>query len=588
MKHFSFLFLFFTVALIQIKAQEKTVFFDSKSLITCYSVTDIINAGNAPSIIITEQGYCTSLKTKQIGKTNIELIAGTKTQTFNRFSAYTFGLSGEFKGKSHFIYTRNGDSIIAGNSADNKHATMPLEQISKQFPRYFEPTESRKFVYVKDELGVKRYSFDFDSYNLFYFPSSNYVTFKMDHPEKEVKFMRANNFLVDSISNNITIIYGRKNKEIKFNEYKDFDFLTYSEPTKIISSFNLKFAYPRGLETESVVCSIENGKPIGKLFIFSYRWGISGKYNDPEKNNFEVVYCDINGNLIFHKYTKFQSNEKGNIQIHGAVGNENAIFIHFNSYNSEGQNVGIIQFDKTGNETYYSFPISQIKANLNKLQCKDNEVFNKTRSIISSLNSTPGLNWNISNSFHLLGAFKTNTNTYFWGQMGYMMDDPDYVPPTMPNGGSTITTGIKPKITFFGEFIIFVYKNDLSFERAYIQTLPVDKEPAKTKMVYDLSEQIALNISIKTKIPPAIFYSERAMNNSSNVVYSDYAYKNFYYPLIINIKGATGTSTIYKDLFLLDPYKSVFSREDINQLYIVGFDLDADQSHYFKVKPVDL
>ncbi len=341
------------------------------------------------------------------------------------------------------------------------------------------------------------------------------------------------------------------------------------------------------LLSEHIVHSIYNNKPIGKIFIFKFRPFIGKNYNDPEKNNFEIVYCTNKGELIFHKTTKLTTAEGDHMHFHGAFGDENNVYLHFNSFEEkQEQYFGIIRFDHIGNETIYKYPKTLLKANIINITGNSNQKFDLNRKALGLTNQTPGCNWGLDNNLTIIGVQKIDNVLYIWGQMNYAIDDPDYKPPTTPDG-NPISVGLKPKITLFGEVIFFKYDfENLAFEKAFLQNMPILKEKSSIKLIKTNNIKATFYAPMPSAKIPEHFHLIRSLHNNGAII-EDYPYKYFYSPLIIEIEGSTAKNNFIDTIFLLDKYKSIVQFKDNAGPVIVGFTINNENSHVFKLHLID-
>ncbi len=581
--------LFLTVFLVinapELKSQQKAFFYEPISVIDRYSINDIkLLDWKTVSIAIVEQGHASSWKTKKVGK-NLNLIAGTNDQNFNRLSLYSLNTAGALEQEKHFIYTFNGDTIVAGNPPNNKHASYSYAEISEQFQGVFRKNQPERYSYQIQDLGIKRYSWTFNEFNATYFPIEN-MYFKMVPKNSTIIHRRETPFLIDSTNHVLTAVYGEIDKSEKYSQYKNYEIISYDRNNSLCASFNLSFQFPRGVKNQFIVTSTKGEETLGKIIVFENRFGIRKKFSDPEKNNFEIVYCNNKGELIFHKTIKLTDHPKGNLYFHGAFGDENGINIHYNVF-ADQQMVGIASFDRQGNVKLYENAKSELKANQHLISGTANSSMNLNRDVLSQLLQTPGCNWGLSSKLILLGTVQLESDIVVYGQMRYSVDDPNYKVPTYPDG-RPMMTGASPKINLYGELIFFRYDKEYILKSTMIQELELKNEICSISLISKFQNEAYFLIPHSSKKVPDSFKLARCMYDKNNIRHEEYNYSDLYNPMFIALEDKA-SNILIKDTYLLNKHGSVFAREDLPSNFIVcGFDIDEQGNHFFKIKTLDL
>lgn len=571
---------------LKVKCQERVYFYEPASPVNRYSINAMeLEGWQSINIAIVEQGNVNYWKPQKIGNLEFSVMTGKNTQNFNRLSLYSLGLDGKLLGKVQQLYTVNGDNIITGDSSSDLLDSYSMEEIQEEFPRVFNPTERYQYSYLPNMAGFKRITYKFDPYNASFFPEESQIL-KMSQKNPEMQCRRDNPYLIDSVNHVVTAIFGIVDQSVKNNEFMSYEFTSYDRFDEISGTFTLNFQYPRMLLSQSTVFSTQTNEPVGKMFIFENRIFIRKKYADPEKNNFEVVYCDNNGNLIFHKTIKLTEHPKGSIYIHGAYGDGEFVNVHYNIF-AEEQQIAIAKFDYEGNVTMYNYPKSEFESVKEIISGESSSIFNLSRAQLSQLSQKPGLNWGLGGKFILLGAKQLESELIVYGQMVYSIDDPDYVVPIGPDGRPITSFPPATKIKLYGEMVFFRYKNDHELQKAYIQEFQLEKEPHFIKLIDNHVNSASFYVPISGALVLDTFHSVRTMNDESNIGHTGYAFKNFYFPLIINI-GKKAENKIVKYTSLFDKQNGVFARKDlIASFIIVGFALDSEGKHYFKVDSIN-
>jgi hypothetical protein len=169
----------------------------------------------------------------------------------------------------------------------------------------------------------------------------------------------------DQSKNKLTVLVGLRTSGDKTAEYKNQQLLTYNQEGRLVNKADLKFDYPRAIlwsqgikaaaETEGV-SSYE-----GYLYVYSKVLGLGKKNNDPEPNNFNVVYSDADGNLIFnhnYKYGKAASHFKPNY----AYTKDGAVYVFSKSVESGAAGYSISKFTREGCEYTKLYSSEELKA----------------------------------------------------------------------------------------------------------------------------------------------------------------------------------------------------------------------------------
>lgn len=568
----------------KVKSQERTFFFDPNSSAIGYSIYDIrMPDWKTVSIAIIEQGEASSLRTTNLGR-NIKLVSGVNHQRFNRLSLYALDLDGTLNVKQHVLYTPDGDTIVAGSPPNNRHDTYSHSEISEEYPGIFKKNVPNLYSYRVETTGVHRQSFTFDDFHATHFPSPH-VFFRMPAKNTTLRHQRETPVFIDSVNHIITAILGEMDKSVAFNQFKSYEFTSYDQNNKICASFNLKFQYPRGVINQSLVTSKKSGEVVGKLFVFANRFGIGKKHRDPERNNFEIVYTNTQGELIFHKTLKLTEDPKGRLYIHGAFADEDRIYIHYNVFKEE-EYVNIAMIDMNGNATFYSNLKPRITSHDQLIKGGANSTFNLSRERLSMFEQVPGLNWGVSSKFVLNGARQLESELIVWGQMVYSQKDPNFNPGTNPDG-TPRTVLIHPEIHLHGELIFFRYDSNFQLINTMVQELEITRMPSSISLIDNLQNKAYFFIPIPGAKVPELYKTARSMYDRNNEPHVVYRYNEFFNPMFIEF-GEKSSNKIIRDTYLLDKHGSVFARKDLAAHFIVcGFGIDDSGKHFFKVNKLN-
>lgn len=119
--------------------------------------------------------------------------------------------------------------------------------------------------------------------------------------------MNPDDAVINKMGGLVTIPCGLrvKDKEEKYQEYKNYFFQTYSNDGKLVNSANVNFNYPQKCEYR-----IYHKSNSEELYVFSGHAVSSKKYKDPEKNNYHVILLDKQGKIIANQPFKFGSADR--------------------------------------------------------------------------------------------------------------------------------------------------------------------------------------------------------------------------------------------------------------------------------------
>ena len=570
-----------------LKSQEERIFYHP-DVHTAFTVADIKMQGDNLNVYFINQAVATSLKTREVGRTGISLVGGHEKKSYNALTLFTVDREGSIKSVNRDLYTPNGDSIyfVVDDFSEKAYSSYSFKHIQEKYQDLFNKEPKYRYFYVTERFGVRKHIQKLDDYNLFYIPDEN-ISFPLQPQHDQYRYTSEIPFLIDRVNHYITAAFGKYTRDIRNNQFKDIDFFTYDQPDNISNSFNVEFEYPRVLESQHLVYSIDNNEPVGKLFVFVYRTGIGRRHNDPERNNAEIVFCNVEGEKIFHTTVKLTDDSRGRVSVHGAFSDGKDIYLHINAH-EDNEVFGIVKFDYNGEYDRFYSPKSLLTNNMETINGDISKKLNLSRSPLPGYYGRPGCHWGINTDFWLRGVKQTETHLLVWGQMSYRVDDPDYKPPTSTDGRSTMSTGA-PKVNLYGEIVFFSYDlSTMEFEKAYLQELPLTKASSNPVIIYGSDSKTGFIIPVVEVPVPELYKKARYMADKNGNRHVDYPHAYMYNALYVSLDEQDASHILFNDLVLFDLDKSICRKEDSSGSYVVGFQKDLDDIFYLNVKYLGL
>ncbi len=539
--------------------------------------------GNYTAIIMTQLAAYT------LNTTGI-LIHGAETHYVNELRTLSFNNSGAFTGATGVFYSKDGRSMKIGDIVNSYDiSTSSFSDIKGKYPSLFIADD---FLTIQGGIGsVDIIENQLDLFTLCYEKKNSRVV-RISHPDQEADkkiLTYSHSYLADEQNGYITTYYGRKdivNDENKYNELKDYDFITYNDAGAVINRFNVKFPFPRQIDKIYLVFSEDDpSKSTGKLYVFQRAMLFGKKYNDPEKNNFDVVYLSNDGKLILHKTSKLGTIEKPLITVDAAYGNSNSVKLLVNLRANDTLKVGIVQINADGSEKISLITNQEMKnATLFVKDPKSMPVIDD-RKILGFGNETPGYKFSFSNAYIVQGIAKaSNGDLFLYGQMKYEIDDPNAPAPQQP-GTATMTT--TPKINKYGEFICIQIGADNMPKKFYISDLPITGEMNTFSVLSDESGKIIFTIPVPLLKAGDMQIRSKTFYTMAGAEVSAYNKSYLYFPKLCVVDPVTlqaNSAGYAEDYFLFHLKKSFMIDQAGKKIVIAGFSRDAKADKIFVLR----
>jgi hypothetical protein len=581
------IFLFLLCLNYSLRAQDALILDKANdNIIRPVQLVDLVKnqAGNYDAIVMSQfAGY--TLNTTGI------IVHGSETHYVNELRKLTYTVDGNLTASASVYYSKDGGPIKTGDIANTSQlSTESFADIKTKHPEIFK--DDRFFSMLPGISSVDVIEWERDLFTLAY-DKKDQRTVRIQHPDQEAEkkiITYSQTFQMDPLNGFITTYYGRKdivNDENKWNEMKDFDFVTYNDAGSVVNRFNVKFPFPRQLNQYFDVFSEEDPSIIiGKVFIFQRAMLFGKKYNDPEKNNFDIVYCTNDGKLILHKTSKMGTIEKPYINFDAAYGNGNSINIFINANIEDVPKAGIIQLSADGTETASLLTNQDIKSITTVVQDPKPMPVIENRSILGFGNENPGYKWSLSADYIVHGmARAANGDLFIYGQMRYEVDDPN--PATPQPGASTMT--MAPKLKKYSEFICIQIGPDNTTKKFYVSLLPVSGEMGTFTALTDASGKMILTIPVPLLKAGDAFIQSGTFYTLGGKGLSTYNKTFHYLPKLCVIDPVTtqAKSVGYaEDYYLFNLEKSFMVDSQNSKVVIGGFSRDPKEDKLFVLRAV--
>jgi hypothetical protein len=520
------------------------------------------------------------------------IVHGATRQFVEALRTYTFNAEGEFLNSKQVYISQNGGSKKIGDVVNSAEVnTISLNEVITMYPEIF---KDDKYMSIFPGLGsVNILNYTRDMFTLAYEEKSQNLL-KLQHPDNETEkksIINSQTYFPDNKNGYIINYYGRKdvvNDDNKYNEMKDFDFITYNISGQVINQFNVKFPFPRNINKIFDVFSEDDPtQMIGKVFIFSRAMLFGKKYSDPEKNNFDIVYCSNDGKLILHKTSKMGTIEKAFITFNAAYGTQNSLKVLISGRIEDVLKAGIVQLNSDGSESVNLLTNEEIIGITAVVKTPKALPVVEPRSVLGFGNETLGFDWGLSSDFIVHGMTKaSNGDLFIFGQMQYEVDDPN---PTQPAPG-TSTMAMTPKLKKYAEYVCIQIDPGNTVKKFYVCDQPVTGEQGSFTALLTETGKVILTVPV-----PLLKMGDASKQASTFYTLTDKPLstytKNFHYlPRLLVIDPVTTeakTVGYADDYYLFDLEKSYLVDSQNNKIAIAGYSRDAkvDKSFVLKVSP---
>jgi hypothetical protein len=456
---------------------------------------------------------------------------------------------------------------------------------------------NRKYPYIFDlpaKSDTIKWDFNGDTYNPWIYDTSlnryglfdrGYVL-KKDPPSNGNTYSlhTDNGVVYDTQNQNATVIWARKPKEGDDNQFrlKNLSFVTYSykssdvsnknflsKNSTIINSFDVDFEFCRLLNVGvPVYANDKNGSIVGKAFLFSRPTLLTKKGQDPNKNNFEVVYCNSEGKLILHRTITLQSEKRGMLQLLYAFGNTNSLSL-FVEYNTNSEGFGFLHLNTDTLYQQVLTPISTLNKNI--VQTPDDpdaQCFMKREQIFGPFSIRKGISADAQGRNNQFAGHQVlpDGSIIIYGQRKGVMSE------MTPSSASSMNT---PEVTYsvYAEFFALHFDSNYQLIKQYITDMTINKDPA-TFFSNVAKDKLIVVSSMHKKPASSADISGLSLESQINSgIKYEYPIKYYNVPKVICIDFTNKTIQNYmptNDFYILNPDMYHLFAPD-GSLFLAGF-----------------
>lgn len=467
------------------------------------------------NLAFTQLGYAN--KSNRTGP----LIMGTTAAEFYHFKIFSFNQLLDSVGLIDEHYTSNGTTLANLNREtlqDDQMVTKPFTYIKNTYPQFFvSPKDSVISKWETTLLGVTRhrnsFSKELNAYD--YEADCEHINLKNQFPANATNW--ANKYCIDEANKTLTTFLGKKLDE-KWAERKHEIFLTFDTKGILVDSFSVNFPFPREFQTSLLVRSKNNPNMVlGKVFFFERMNMLFGgkKYNDPEHNNYEMVYVDKNGKLLLYKTFK-------------VIKENNNLFIPYYAI-SDGKSISIIQSNSNDLlvRTFTMDGTEALKENAKSVVTEKRLYDSNIKTRGDGAFDTPGLTMSMSEKFEGLGhVVASNGDILIFGRTNVQIDDPNFK--------RNEANPFPEKVTQYRDFacIQLNQNNELvalygAFLQNELNEQPITMNEANGKLIFST----IINKGAVSSFEPKLFATNSVINNEE----WHYSNPNLFRPKFISI-----------------------------------------------------
>lgn len=504
-------------------------------------------------------------KLKQSGM----FVAGSSSTQYNQLLVFNFNSSLVSKGITAEAYTQAGgnlDNFNRKTMSTSQMLTKPFAEIVKSYPAFYAVPANKIVTYSSPYLfGMTLQTKKFDEGLNEYMSTGESKNLIISKKKPSENVVPSQIYSIDDINQNITTYFGKKTEE-KYSEYKYLVFATYDQQGNMLNTCEASLPFPRNLAASMLLRSKTNPDEIvGKAFFFKRMIMFGKKYNDPEKNNFEIVVLDNQGKLIIYKTFKVGDAEKSGFNPYYAMLDGTRVWVLGNYLNSNTYGFIIKTFGTDGSETTKEID----KEIINTKKLYDKNVSKRSSNAFDGV----GITFNVSQEFISMGhVLASNGDLLIWGRVTKQVDDPNYKPD--PNQSSMF----KPQVTQYCD-LACIHINQASELKAIYGSLLMDSYESRPITVTNLKDKIIFTVTnAKRAISETetnVFKIPSLLNPS--VTWS-YPYKRMYTPKFIvitpSINKIDSQTPAVADFTLFNTEKFSVIAPDKSTLYYFGYTLD--------------
>ena len=515
------------------------------------------------NIALTEIDFASKLKRSGM------FVGGSSSTQYNRLLVFNFNSSLVSKGVTVEAYTQAGgplDNFDRRTMATTSMATKPFAEIVKTYPAFY-TAPANKVVTTSSPyyFGMNLQTKTFDESLNEYMNSgeSKNITVSKTKPAENVT--PSQNYCMDDANKNITTYFGKKTDE-KYSDQKYLVFATYDQQGNMLNTCEANLPFPRNLAASMLLRSKTNPDEVmGKAFFFKRMMMFGKKYNDPEKNNYEIVAVDKQGKLILYKSFKVGDADKSSFNPYYAVLDGTNVWVLGDYVNSKTYGLIIKTFGADGAETTKEID----KDIINPKKLYDKNVSKRSSKGFDGVGITFGLSEKFIGMGHVLAA---NGDLLVWGRITKEVDDPNYKP------GPTETSMFKPQVTMYCDLACIQINPASELTALYgsllnnaLESTPITVTTLQDKLIFT-----ALNVKrpiIETETN--VFKVPSLLNPA--IIWS-YPYKQMYAPKFIFITPSTtkidSQTPVAANFTLFNTTKFSVVAPDKSTLYYFGYSLD--------------
>lgn len=572
MKSILWLFLFtalLAAGAIQAKSDEPTnygVIFEEQKEFRHISPEgiDVDQATGEITVALTKADFAEELKLRGEGG-GLAFFSGSTATQYNDLLIYSFAQNLALNKLTTEAYSLNGREFhYLRKDIGEKIKTKSLSEIRKSYPAYFRLSGDN----TAGRAAPVRFKMQGGPFGFLVKMNSARAGDRSEGGEVVLRspgegLMPSHQYCANDASRTVTAYWGKRSNE-KYGEQKDLVFATFDYNGRMLNSFEIHLPFPRNLSGSFPVRSkTDPAKVVGKAFVFERMLMFGKKYNDPERNNFDLVICDNAGKLLVCKTFKVGDANGTFLIPYYAVEENNKIWL---LAQVGGRQSGLVITTVTYDGALDSKIIA--RKDITPRQLYENNERPSPREEFEGRGLTFGPGGKFAGMGHVVAA---NGDLLIWGRSVGEVIDPDYKPKDPQ------VVEFPPKVSSYRDFVCFQFNRVDELVALYSAKLmsnsdatPISTTVADEKIVFCLAD---------AKRPLSEF--EKNLLEMPSLVSPDvdpYRYHHLYAPKFVSITitdpRVESQASSRRDFTLFSPQRYSVASPDKSAIYYFGYTLE--------------